>query len=314
MNLSLKHLRAFLSVADSGSFTEAACRLNVTQSALSLLVKDMESEIGFRLLNRTTRKVELSDAGREFHPMAQKVLDDLQLVIRNAAEVAMVKRGIVRIAATEAIAYTLVVPAIAGYLQRRPTIEVRLVDTPSTSMLAPLRTGEVDYVVGPASLSASGLDSTLAAMPLFESPFSYFCPVSHPLQQPEKVTWSELLKHPMIVPVADFTSRVVPELRRHLGEKTLDKALSTSLPQIRQISNITTGLGLAAADLGVMIAPHYISPLAKNFGLAGRPLVRPSIKRVVALYTRKGHALSPSAQDFLVFMQELIERRGAASN
>ncbi|CAN5511583.1 LysR family transcriptional regulator [soil metagenome] len=309
-NLSLKQLRAFLAVADSGSFTEAARRLNVTQSALSLLVKDMESEIGFKLLNRTTRKVALSDAGREFHPMVQKVLDELESVIRGAAEVAMVRRGIVRIAATEAVACTLVTPAIAAYRQHRPSVEVRLVDTLVGSMLIPLRNGDVDYVVGPASLAASNLDAQVAVTPLFQSPFSIFCPEAHPLTAFEKVPANELLKYELIVPSADFTTRLMPQLRSHLGDKAFDRALASTLPNARQVANMITGLSLAAAGLGVMIAPHYLGPLASNFGLAGRVLVRPSMTRVVALYTRKSHALSPSAQDFLSFVHGLIAERG----
>lgn len=314
MNLSFRQLRAFLAVADCGSFTQAARRLQVTQSALSLLVKDLEGELGLRLLDRTTRRVELSDAGREFQPMAQKVLDDVQAVVRNAREVATLARGVVRIAATEAIASTLVVPAIAEYRRRRPAIEVRLHDTLVHTMLVPLRSAEVDYVVGPASLATAGLDSSISARPLFESPFACFCPSGHPLQRQDRVAWRELLKHPLIVPAHDFASRVLPELRRHLGEKSLGDAAALGLAQTRQVSNLTTGMCLAAAGLGAMIAPRYLEPLARRFGLDGRALVRPTMNRVVTLYTRRSHALAPAAQDFLEWLDELIvqQARGGA--
>ncbi len=68
MNVSLRHLRAFVAIAHAGNFTAAARQLNVTQSALSLLVKDLESDLGVRLFDRTTRNVSVSEMGQAFLP------------------------------------------------------------------------------------------------------------------------------------------------------------------------------------------------------------------------------------------------------
>ena len=69
MNVTLRQLRAFVGVADTGSFTGAAKRLHITQSALSLLIRDLEAEFGVRLFDRTTRNVRLSAVGASFRPL-----------------------------------------------------------------------------------------------------------------------------------------------------------------------------------------------------------------------------------------------------
>ena len=77
MNLTLRQLRAFAAVAETGSFTAAARQLHLTQSALSVLVRELEREIGVQLLDRHTRRVQLSEAGREFLPSVHRLLGDL---------------------------------------------------------------------------------------------------------------------------------------------------------------------------------------------------------------------------------------------
>ena len=80
-NLSLRQLRAFEAVATEGSFTKAAQRLFLTQSALSVLVRDMERELGLSLFDRHTRRVELSEAGRDFYPHVRRMLNELAVAV-----------------------------------------------------------------------------------------------------------------------------------------------------------------------------------------------------------------------------------------
>ena len=83
-NLTVKQLRAFVAVADAASFTDAAAQVHLTQSAMSLLVRELEKEIGFRVLERTTRRVRLSPAGTDFYPLALKVLEPWRTSTRKA--------------------------------------------------------------------------------------------------------------------------------------------------------------------------------------------------------------------------------------
>ncbi len=309
MNISIKQLRAFVTVADSQSFTKAANTLFFTQSALSVLVKELEDEVGFRLLDRTTRQVVLSDSGRDFYQLAQKLLDEFQAVIRDTSDIAMLRRGVVRVGATEAVASSLVVPAIAAYERSQPGINVRLVDTLVSSMFNALRSGEVDFVIGPDSIQDSQFDSALHMEPLLTSPFLVWSLPSHPLASGKRVTWQQLLRNDLIIPTMDFTTQLIPLVQQHLGNEVVDRALTVTTATRRRVTNITTALSMVKAGLGVTIAAEYISPLASAFGLEGRPLVKPSLKRMVTLYSRQGRSLSPAAEAFAEFFRSFLKDR-----
>ena len=323
MNISIKQLRAFVTVADSQSFTKAANTLFFTQSALSVLVKELEDEVGFRLLDRTTRQVVLSDSGKDFYQLAQKLLDEFQAVIRDTSDIAMLRRGVVRVGATEAVASSLVVPAIAAYDNSQPGINVRLVDTLVSSMFNALRSGEVDFVIGPDSIQDSQFDTALHMEPLLTSPFLVWSLPSHPLAHSKRVTWQQLLRNDLIIPTMDFSTQLIPLVQQHLGNEVVERALTVTTATRRRVTNITTALNSAMtpprstttalsmvkAGLGVTIAAEYISPLASAFGLEGRPLVKPNLKRMVTLYSRQGRSLSPAAEAFAEFFRCFLKDR-----
>jgi DNA-binding transcriptional LysR family regulator len=150
MNISFRQLRSFVVVAQHQSFTKAAQALYTTQSAVSLMVKELEEEIGFRLFDRTTRQVLLSSSGQDFYRMANKLLEDFQAVMRDATDIATLRRGVVRVGAAEAVAVALIIPAIAAFRRERPGIDIQLVVTLVPSMFNALRNGDVDYIIGRA--------------------------------------------------------------------------------------------------------------------------------------------------------------------
>lgn len=310
MNVSLKQLRAFVAVAEHQSFTKAANALHSTQSALSVLVKELEGEFGFRLLDRTTRQVVLSESGRDFYQLAKKLLEEFRSVVQDASDIAMLRRGIVRVGATEAAACSLIVPAIAAFNRIKPGIDVRLVITLVPSMFNALRNGEVDYIIGPDSMRDSEFDATVKLEPLIKSPIRVWCSPGHPLVQFPQVSWRQLLDTDLIIPAMDFSSRIIPAVREHHGGMNMDQELFDTTATRRWISNITAALSMAKAGLGVTFAAEYIRPLAEAFGLEGRSLVQPDLDRVVALYSRRGRVLSPAATTFAGFLRGYLSEAG----
>ena len=92
MTFTSRQLRAFVLTAQHESFSRAAEEMFVTQSGMSILVRELESQVGFRLFERTTRKVKLTDFGSRFLPVASRCLVDLEAAaskIRNSASIAM---------------------------------------------------------------------------------------------------------------------------------------------------------------------------------------------------------------------------------
>src|SRR5260221_1576197 len=184
MNITLRQLRAFIAVADEGSFTDAARRLHLSQSALSLLVKEIETQLGVQLLDRSTRQSRLSAAGADFYPLAAKVLDDLESAVRSAVELRDKRRGSVRVACTPLYASALLPEILAAYAKREPAIRVRLLDSLNEAALARVASGEADFGIAPQRPTPPELEQH----PLSRDRFDLICAPGHPLAGRRLVT------------------------------------------------------------------------------------------------------------------------------
>jgi len=129
MNPTLRQMRAFVALAKNGNFTLAAQSLHVTQSALSGLIKELEQTLGARVVDRSTRRIDLTDIGRELFPLFSQMIDDLDGALANVADHTRLKKGVVRIAAPQLMACALLPQVIAAWRLQHPAIAVRLADT-----------------------------------------------------------------------------------------------------------------------------------------------------------------------------------------
>jgi DNA-binding transcriptional LysR family regulator len=111
-------MRVFAQVVETGSFAKAADRLNLSTSATSRHVAELESHLGTRLLNRTTRRVSLTESGRAFYERSVQLLGDLEEAEQEAARAAVVPRGTMKLTTSVAFGVRHVAPAIAAFLAR----------------------------------------------------------------------------------------------------------------------------------------------------------------------------------------------------
>lgn len=146
-NISLKQMRAFVAVAHAGSFTRAAEQMFITQSALSSLIRNLESELGLQLLDRTTRRLELTNEGEELLRSLVCLLGDLDRIKSDLREVNAIRRGRVRIGATPLLASTFIAAAVQAFCGQYPGITVRVVDDTATQLLHGLHEGDIDMLV-----------------------------------------------------------------------------------------------------------------------------------------------------------------------
>src|SRR3982751_5331810 len=116
----LAGIRAFAQVVESGSFAKAAARLGLSTTATSRLVAELEAHLETRLLNRTTRRVSLTESGRAYYERCVQLLGDLEEAEQEAARAAVVPRGTIKLATSSAFGTRHVAPAIAAFLARHP--------------------------------------------------------------------------------------------------------------------------------------------------------------------------------------------------
>jgi DNA-binding transcriptional LysR family regulator len=297
MNVTLRQLRAFCALAQTASFTEAAVILFVTQSALSGLIRELEAALGVQLVRRSTRKVSLSDAGREFYPLAQKILQDLDGALGAIADIKALKRGVVRIAAPQLFSCSVLPDVMAGFAQEHPEIEVRLVDCMVEAVQTKVRSGEVDFGVGPERESSSDVDAT----PLFQMPFVVVFPRGNVLQKRKTVSWAEALSHPMIALQGEFTQRLRGDLQT--GVRVVN------FGPVREVGFMTTAFAMVSAGLGVTTCLPYANALISLHGLLSRPLCRPQVERKFFVFTRKDRVLSPAARCFEAYLLAFVIRQ-----
>ncbi len=287
MNITLRQIQAFRTVAEFGSFTRAAERLQVAQPALSLSIRELERELNLRLFDRTTRRVELTGAGREFLQSADKLLADLDRAVRDARDLSEKKRGRIVIAAPPLLAAMIVPAAIADFGESFPGIDVGLVDVRNDQILDRLRAGEADLAIGTFDDRADGIRREVLA----QDALTVFCAPSSTLARKRRVRWSDLHGQKLIMLTRDSSIRA-------LVERTLAESGHDSGKPLYEVSQITTAIMLAEVGLGVTVLPAYAWSFARGRDVVSRPLADPQVNRNIYLIQPDGRSLSPAAEGF----------------
>lgn len=297
MNPTLRQMRAFVALAKTGNFTAAAQTMHVTQSALSGLIKELEQTLGARVVDRSTRRIMLTDIGRELYPLFSQMIDDLDGALANVADHTRLRRGLVRIAAPQLMCCTLVPGAMAAYRELHPDIAVRVADSAVENVIARVLSGESDVGIGPEREATPGLQ----ARELFEMPFALVFPEGHPLDSAERVTWQDVTRYPFIALQGQFTERLLADMHALLRDVPLSPA--------NEVAFMTTALAMVSAGLGITVCLPYAEPLVNLYQLRMRPLEEPVLTRRFFVYTRAGRSLSPAAEDFIGFLFDYVEGR-----
>lgn len=292
MNVTLRQLRAFVLVAQFGSFTRAAGAMHVTQSALSLLIRELEKELNTRLVNRTTRSAVVTDVGAEFLASAQRILGDLEHALGNVDKLLAKKRGRVVVAAPLVLSSTFLPPILAGFGARYPGIELVLKDSLPDHVLPQVRAGAADLGIGTFHQAQDDLERTL----LFKESLVAVYSREHVWPAPEKarLTWRDLRGAPILTLPRGSVFRDLAEAGFAASGMALEPAFEATY--------VGTLMGLVKAGLGVAIVPGYATALADPASVVWRRLERPVIEREVLMVHRAGPALSPAAQAFHAYV------------
>lgn len=296
MNISIRQLSAFISVADNGSFTRASEQMHLTQSAVSGLIKELESSLGIVLFDRTTRQLSLSVVGHHLLPQARRILNEMQLFENEASSLTSLAQGQVRLAVSQFAASSM--PAvIAQFAKAYPDISVSLLDCSAENVLEHIQNIEVDLGVG-TERGFTEPDDDISADLLYQLPFCVVMPDNHALAQKSEVIWQDLVDTPLITLQGPFIEQVTAEL---------DEEIASHIQQARyKVNFMSTALEMTRQGFGITLClpymPEVIDWVSAN-GLQMRPLAQPIKMRRFFIYQRSSRALSPASIAFKQFLQ-----------
>lgn len=296
MNISIRQLSAFISVADNGSFTRASEQMHLTQSAVSGLIKELESSLGIVLFDRTTRQLSLSVVGHHLLPQARRILNEMQLFENEASSLTSLAQGQVRLAVSQFAASSM--PAvIAQFAKAYPDISVSLLDCSAENVLEHIQNIEVDLGVG-TERGFTEPDDDISADLLYQLPFCVVMPDNHALAQKTEVIWQDLVDTPLITLQGPFIEQVTAEL---------DEEIASHIQQARyKVNFMSTALEMTRQGFGITLClpymPEVIDWVSAN-GLQMRPLAQPVKMRRFFIYQRSSRALSPASIAFKRFLQ-----------
>ncbi len=293
MNVTLRQLRAFIAVAEAQHFTRAADAISLSQSAISTLVRQLEANLGLKLFDRHTRRIQLTSAGAEILPLARKAVEDLDSVIGSSTQLKTLGRGRVSVAVA-AVHAALAIPRVLGeYCAANPGVKVVIHDVAQSKVLEMVRSGEVDFGLG----TTSGRRDDLSTRLLWREAYVAILPHGHPLAGKRELTWRDIKDEPIIGPRFDNPIREQIDFELSREDIVLNRKHVVDLP--------LTMLGMVEGGMGISIMTPSMRRVVHALGLVMKPLNRPSVQGDVSLIFLPDRSLSPAARGLfeLIFSQ-----------
>ncbi|MFS4583506.1 LysR family transcriptional regulator [Phaeobacter sp. C3_T13_0] len=279
MALKIELLRGFAAVARSGNLSDAAGILGRTPSAVSMMLKQLETHLGEPLFE-TDRKNRLTALGAYVLEQAESELQQYDNMIKAIEGYAKATHGHVRIATVPSIAGTVMPLVFSRHINDFKNVDIELRDMDSISVLHELSRDRIDIGIATLGQNSSGLHS----QHLLSDAFGVICAPSHPLaREPGKIEWDMLRDERLIA--NSLSAGIKAEPSRELHEKALLKA-----------QNLTSIMAMVQAEIGVTILPEMAARVANAAGLAFRPLADSLATRQIHLLRKTDTSLSPVAR------------------
>jgi DNA-binding transcriptional LysR family regulator len=283
INFDLQELQAFVAVAERSSFRAAAEDLHLSQPALSRRIEKLETILGARLLDRTTRHVALTNVGRVFLEHARAALAELESAMLGVVDLAAQLSGLVSVACVPSAAYYFLPSVLKEFAARYPRIRVRVIDEGANFVLNAVTSGRADF-----GINFIGTQETeVEFRSIFKEDFVLAVRNDHAFATRKSVNWDDLAGERFMTVHKDSGNRLL-----------IDAALAKSGKRAQgafEVSHVLTLLGMVEAGLGVAAVPQLALPLTTHPTLIGIPLMKPRVSRTLGLISRHGHTLSPAA-------------------
>lgn len=284
--LSVKHLRAVVTLARFGSFIAASTYLRISQPGLSRIVQQTEALLGVALFTRGTRSVIQTPAGREFIPAAERLLGELLQQTQKVRNLDGQMRGQLVIAGLMSVCRHVLPAALVAYRTQHPKMHIQIREGVGSSVHEDVRSGFADFGIG----NVPGLHEAIAVEAVSQESCHVVLPRQHRLAKRSVIRLKDLVGEQMISMPPDSG------LRRTID--VVAAAQNVHLNHTMVLYQYTSLFDFIASGLGISIVPASVLPAMRSAAIVARPL-RPTITRQIGILHLAERPLLPASKAFL---------------
>ncbi|WP_445504243.1 LysR substrate-binding domain-containing protein [Microvirga sp. G4-2] len=285
MRIDFLGLRAFVAIAERGSFQHAAAHLNLSQTALSHRIRKLEEDLGVKLLSRTTREVSLTQAGLNLLPKVKETIENLSVSLDELRREGRSRQEMLAIGCLPTVASGRLPRVLQHFQAQHPDVFVRIYDNSATEIADLVQAGTVEF--GITIVAAHRWDFDIEM--LIKDSFVLVCPEDHPLASQSSLSWSDLAEEPLIRISSRAGNRII-----------IDDALGSrreSLCWRLEAQHIQTAIALVRSGVALTVVPRLSLDTFDERGLKLISLKNPSITRQLGIVSKRGVPLSPLADE-----------------
>jgi len=296
-NISIKHLRAFIEIANAASFTRAAASLNVTQSTLTASIKLLEQQAGLKLFDRTTRQVTLTKEGLRFFPVANRLIIDFKLALDDLQAGADQERGHITISTSPSGNSIIIPPLIKQYHHSFPKINISIIEAGASDIEQQVINKSADFGIG----SNHSQSAQLLYQPLLADQYGVVVTKDHEFASKEHIAWRQLSSQKMIHLSAENAIRAELE--------ALDQQNIIDYPSQLTIIEASNPSGLSALikhSLGIAVLPALAAQADSFRDLIFIPIIAPIRSRSLYLVRRKDFTLPPASLNMIELLNQQL--------
>lgn len=294
MQVRVEDIQAFLRTAHVRSFRGAAAELNITQSALSRRLQKLESALGARLLDRTSRTVHLTVVGREFLPTAKRMLLEFENSLGEIRDMIEKRAGSIVVASNMTVANTALPVMIKRFNEEHSGIQIRTIEDSTPAVVDAVASGEADFGIASSANNRQGIEF----LPLVVDEVVLVARPDHPLASKRRARWADIAD-------GEFIAMRRSSGTYHLLSAVLDDFNLLQSAKFR-VSHAATLLCLINSGLGISALPRLGAMSRPDLDLAFRELVEPKISRAIGIVRREGRTLSPNAAALCDIAKEVL--------
>lgn len=303
--INQRFLLLFVEIVRQGSLARAADELAITQSAASKSLRQLEDDVGERLLERNRAGISLTPAGEIFYRYASASLTALRQGLDLVTQSGQSARRAVLLGALPNVAATLLPEAVVRFKARHPDIQVKIITHTNRQLLMQLRLGEIDFVVGrfaePSEMMGLHFER------LYYETLALVGRVGHPLLQDNHFNIERVVDYPLIIPPPGTVIR--PEIDRFFLSRGI-----TELPNLIESLSVEFGRRYTMSTDGLWIYPRGVLQPDIDAGLLQElPVDLAGTDGAVGISTRSEPGLSRLSEEMMELVREACQQRNKAN-